>query len=171
MPLLSRLTVAASLLLVVLAAAIPWGLGESHGLMLAALPFAALHYWARIDPGTAPPGLAFLTGLAVDLLGRGPLGYWALVYLAGLAATQLPVLAGAQPGFLGRWVNFALASVPFWLTAWIVASLYLAEAAPVLGMLWALGLAIAIYPLIGALLGIIEPLVAAPRSINLDRGG
>ena len=72
-----------------LAAALPWGLPADACLVLPLLPYAVLHVATVTRDGAVPEWLAFVAGLALDLLTGGPLGYWALVYLAGYGATVL----------------------------------------------------------------------------------
>lgn len=161
---------ALSVLLLVMLVALPWGLPDGVSLLLPALPFAAVHVWATGAPRLASPALAFASGLAVDALGAGPLGYWSCVYLAGLAATLATAGPAQRPSLGVRWLGFMTASLAFWVVAWALASLYLAAPAAWASLPAAPLLLAALYPLVVLLLAPLAALTLTPRMINMDRG-
>ena len=93
---------AAVLLVAVLVAAVPWGLPPETKAALPLLPYLGVHYWTERRPAAMPDWLVFLAGFATDVLGQGPLGYWALIYLRRLHARpcrhlRAPARCRAQP--------------------------------------------------------------------------
>jgi len=164
---------ALSLALATLAAIVPTGLGADWRFVPALFPLAVVHYWAdrrRNGPGapTLPALLIFASGLAVDAMTSGPLGYWALVYLAGAALTHV---AGTRLARLGvsRWPRFVAVTALVGSLAWATASLYFANSAPLWPLAVASAVVIAAEPLIAALLAAVTPTVASFRPAFADR--
>lgn len=115
---------ALSVLVAVLATAVPWGLPADATFILPLVVVMMVFCWRAI-PGTAlHPAAAAGFGLLADLLSGGPLGYWALMCL--IAAT-----VGRKAGSLreGRdvglywlvWVALVSALAVF---GWLLASAY-----------------------------------------------
>lgn len=119
---------ALSIAVLALIAALPLGLPGDYRFAPAMAPLAAIHFWASRhleNPKlpTMPAWLAFTAGLVVDVTTNGPLGFWALIYLAGLAVTLVigPQLAAAG---LGRWLRFAAVATLMAVLQWLIASAY-----------------------------------------------
>lgn len=92
-----------SIALVTFLAALPWGIPAEFRLTLPLLPFLAIYYWTLRRIELVPEVLVFAAGLTFDFLSDGPLGFWALIYLAGYALTlraATSLLAGSAPGRL-----------------------------------------------------------------------
>ncbi len=55
-------------------------------------PLLVVHYWTISVPSVLPIGVVFAAGLLTDALSQGPLGFWALLYVASyeLAARAAP---------------------------------------------------------------------------------
>ncbi|HXG78305.1 MAG TPA: hypothetical protein VNJ31_03060 [Methyloceanibacter sp.] len=115
---------ALSVLFAVLAAAVPWGLPAHATFILSLLAVTMVFCW-RIIPGTTLPAyLAMLFGLLGDLLGGGPLGFWALMMLIGVTAGGY-----AGPFTDGRdlkrlWIVWSIAAFLIAGLSWLLASLY-----------------------------------------------
>lgn len=106
----------------VVASALPLGL-PPDATFVPPLLMAALIYTFSILQPPLPSGIAFLVGLASDVLSAGPLGYWALIFLlVHIAAMQWP--ARPQWGFTGLWGMFALTISAVSVAGWAVACAY-----------------------------------------------
>jgi rod shape-determining protein MreD len=108
----------------VLAAALPWGAPDwlqcSHSL----LPLAVIVHWSVEESG--PSAIAvFLAGLLLDLLSGGPFGYWALLYLTGLAlSVHSRSIAQNVDRPVRQILLFALVAVVVSGLGWLVSSIY-----------------------------------------------
>ena len=126
MPALKYIVPLSSIILLTLIAALPWGLPSEDRFFLPFLPVVAIYYWALRRPELVPEWFVFLSGLCLDTLTHGPLGYWALVYLAAYASGVMSQPFG-NTGSLARIGLFiaSLSAVAF--AAWAAASLYFVE--------------------------------------------
>ena len=95
--------------------AAPLGLGGD--LPAPWLPLIPVFFWAAMRPDLARAAAAFAVGLFQDFISGGPLGVWALTYLAAFAllATQRDALTGQAGGAI--WIGFVF----FVLLAGVVA--------------------------------------------------
>ncbi len=118
----------ASLAILTLVAALPWGLPPEDRFFLPLLPIVAIHYWSLRHGSLIPEWAVFLAGLTLDVLTHGPLGYWSLIYLVAhsLAILSAPI---ASRGVAARIGLFALALVAVTVMAWAVSSVYFLEPA------------------------------------------
>ena len=131
-----------SLAVITLIAVVPLGLGTQWRFVPTFLPIIVIHYWAdrralHQTSSGLPVVLVFAAGIAVDAMTNGPLGYWALVYLA---TTGFSMLVGPKLSESGvsRWLRFVVTAVAASAIAWIIASIYfstLAETMP-LALAW-----------------------------------
>lgn len=126
MPALRYVVPLSSIILLTLIAALPWGLPSEDRFFLPFLPVVVIHYWGLRRPELVPEWFVFASGLCLDILTHGPLGYWALVYLAAYALGVLcqPYANNGQMARIGLFV-LSLISVAF--AAWAAASLYFVE--------------------------------------------
>ena len=171
MRLIAKTVPFATVLLLALLSVIPWGLGEGPGFTLPALPFVAIHYWSTRHASLLPAPLVFLAGLGVDVLSHGPLGYWSLVYLAGIALTHASEeLMGPAEG-VGHWLGFCGAMAGLMAVAWLLASAYFARAIDWWPMAVAALILVAVYPVLAGLMSLVENWVAGPQVLNLERRG
>ena len=121
---MTALLPAFSVLIAVIATAVPWGLPADATFILPLLVVMMVFCWRAIPGTELHPAAAAALGLLADLLSGGPLGFWALMCL--IAAT-----VGAKHGsFRERrdlWIQWpiwtALVSV-LGLFGWFLASLY-----------------------------------------------
>jgi rod shape-determining protein MreD len=161
---------AASVALVTLLAALPWGLPSAVQVALPLLPYSAIHYWAVRRPALMPEWLIFLTGLATDALTHGPLGFWSLIYLFGLVVSRA-LGHFAMRGALGRWLQFCGTIVVLALLQWLVASTYAAALSHWVPLVQAALTACLLYPLVSLLLRPFNRLWLAAETPRLQRPG
>ncbi len=75
------------------------------------LAMPVVFVWASARPGPGAFAAAFAAGLAHDVVTGGPMGVWALGFLAlaGLAVLQRGVIAGQSAGPI--WASFAVSTL------------------------------------------------------------
>lgn len=158
-----------TLLVAALLSVLPWGLGENVRFLLPTLPFVVVHFWSRDRAELLPLPVVFGVTLAMDVLTFGPLGYWPVVYLAGLGAgAAIDRLLGRLDG-IADWLAFAVVAGCMCGLAWAVASAYFASRADPWPMLVAAAALVAAWPLAVLVLSPAERLLAGPRVLSLDR--
>lgn len=140
------ITPIAVLMVFLLVALLPWGLPGEARFVLPMLPYVAIHYWTLNDRGFMPAGLVFVVGLVIDLVTRGPLGFWAMIFLTGQMCALW--LSGA-PGDtrLKRWLGFFAVIGLLSCLQWLVASIYFVAWADPRPFATAAVVIAAIYPL------------------------
>ncbi|NWG46145.1 MAG: hypothetical protein HXY25_06310 [Alphaproteobacteria bacterium] len=117
------------------------------------LGYAGMVYWTLRRPDLLPPLSVFLAGIALDVMGSGPVGLWALAFLSGYAfllwQRVLFVGRAALPSLLGA----GLAILIGFSAGWGAAS-------------WQAGLLVAPWPVAvhGLLTLVAFPLVGVPLS-------
>lgn len=113
----------ASVVMLTIMAVLPWGVPVEDRFALPLLPVAAIYYWTSDRAAWLPEGAVFLSGLLLDVLTQGPLGYWALVYLAA----HLVAVVASRFRFetvAARFAAFAAAVVAVTVFGWLAASVY-----------------------------------------------
>jgi rod shape-determining protein MreD len=81
----------------------------------------AAFFWAVYAPALFPPAAIFSLGLVQDFGSGGPIGFWAIIYLAvyGFTLSQRAFFIGRS--VTGVWLGFtavsALAGIAIWLLA------------------------------------------------------
>ncbi len=171
MTVFAKLLPIVSVLAFAVLSALPWGLPENFGYTLPALPFAIIYFWTREHPRLIPAFIVFLAGITVDVLTHGPLGYWAIVYLTGVALAWF--FDAVQERFGGpRGAAAVIVILPLVAaTGWLLASLYFGRPVAWQPMaLAAAGLALA-YPLLVLTLSPVSAWISGPSTLNLDRRG
>ncbi len=168
MPALKYIVPLSSIVLLTLIAALPWGLPSEDRFFLPFLPVVAIHYWGLRRPEFVPEWFVFMAGLGLDTLTHGPLGYWALVYLAAYAFGVLSQPFGNN-GFMVRTGVFVLSLLSVSFTAWAAASLYFVEFADWTAFARGAGLSGAAAILILPLLYVLDGRKAAPGNPSLMR--
>ena len=159
-----------SLAVLTLIAALPWGLPSDNRFFLPLLPVVAIHYWSLRHGALIPEWGVFLAGLVLDILTLGPLGYWALIYLAAhmIALVSAPL---ASRGPASRLVLFGLALISVAATAWVVSSVYALEPVDVgpyvIGVVYAGLVALCLVPILRA----IDVQHGSIGNLRLERGG
>ncbi len=168
MPALRYIVPFSSIILLTLIAALPWGLPSEDRFFLPFLPVVAIHYWGLRRPELVPEWFVFMAGLCLDTLTHGPLGYWALVYLAAYAFGVLSQPFGNN-GFMARCGLFVVSLLAVAFTAWAAASLYFVEFADWMAFARGAGLAGCAAVLIVPLLYVLDRRKAAPDNTSLMR--
>jgi len=107
-------------------AILPWGLPWEDRFVLPLLPIVAIYYWTLDRDAWLPEWLVFLAGLLLDVLTQGPLGYWALVYLATYVVAVFCSRLNLETA-IQRLALFAGAIVAVTFFAWLAASVYFLE--------------------------------------------
>lgn len=146
-----RLLPSLLILALTLFAALPWGVESDYRFVLPHLVYAVIHYFTLRREAQVPEIIVFTSGLTLDVLTGGPLGYWSLVFLIGyaIAALQAPAMGSGRGR---RWALAAMALALVALFEWALASLYYLELAdwrPI--ALGAAGVALA-YPMLAFVL-------------------
>jgi rod shape-determining protein MreD len=121
---MSTILPALSVLLTVLATAVPWGLPADATFILPLVLVAMVFCWRALPGVVLSPLVAMLLGLLADLTSGGPLGFWALMTLIAASAGR-----GAKPlvedrNFTGLWLVWALLAAGLACLGWLLASLY-----------------------------------------------
>jgi len=82
----------------------------------------AAFFWALYAPALFPPAAIFSLGLVQDICSGGPLGFWAIIYLAvyGFTLSQRAFFIGRSP--VGVWLGFAAVSLLSAVAIWLLAS-------------------------------------------------
>lgn len=138
--------------LLVVIAALPIGLALEHRFFLPLLPVVAITVYSCGDEQrTLSDWFVFLCGLVLDVLSNGPLGYWALMYLAAHVVSN--ATAGSADGSWSQRLKRLAMTLSLVATlAWLVASVYYftwAEPLPyVFGAALALAASLVIMPLL-----------------------
>lgn len=157
-------------LMLTLVAAAPWGISAHTRFLLPLLPMLAIVHMTIRNPDAMPAGLVFAGGMMLDVLTHGPLGYWALVFLAGhLAALNLSQSARETLPRRMLWTTAVLSVVV--LVEWLVSSLYFMQLAPWRPIAGAALVAALIYPLLALLLDGRFGNIRRDRPLQLERGG
>ncbi|WP_045836613.1 rod shape-determining protein MreD [Hyphomicrobium sp. 99] len=112
-----------SVVVLTLAAALPWGLAAEDRFVLPLLPVIAIYEWTRDPDAWLPEWVIFIAGLTLDVLTQGPLGYWALVYLFAYVVALIASRTSAET-VIGRMALIAFAIIAVTGFSWILASLY-----------------------------------------------
>ena len=158
-----------SVVVLTLAAVLPWGLAAEDRFVLPLLPVIAIYRWTLDRDAWLPEWVVFLAGLTLDVLTQGPLGYWALVYLFAYAVALFASRVRIDTVF-GRMALLAGAILLVTAFAWLLASLYFLQL-----LNWAPYARSAIVAMFAALLvvpvlGLIRSVSKPARDIRLTRG-
>lgn len=106
--------------------------GWAPPMPLLALP--AVYVWAAARPGPASYSAAFATGLLHDVVTGGPLGVWALGFLAAAAAGVLQRAPLEGQAMAPVWASFGVAALAAGVVAGLAGALAIG-ATPTLGPL------------------------------------
>jgi len=152
-----------------LLAALPWGMGADTRFFLPLLPIVAIVHWSLVRPDLMPVGVAFLTGLSLDVLTHGPLGFWSLMHVLGHVLAVAVRRRGA--GLLVRMLLVAFVTAALTLVAWAIASVYFVSLAAWRPLVTAAGIVLLVYPLLCLLFAPIDGWISKRGSLRLERGG
>jgi rod shape-determining protein MreD len=159
-----------SMAVLTFAAALPWGLPTAARFVLPLLPVVAIYHWTLDPDAWLPEWVIFLAGLSLDVITKGPLGYWALVYLFAYVVAVFASRIAAEGG-AGRIILLALTVIVVTVFAWLAASLYFLEMLDLgpyaRGAVFAIFAALLITPVLGSFRALLKPI----QAIRLTRGG
>lgn len=136
-------------LLLILMGSVPIG-APLIGPVLPAFGMIAVFVFAVQRPDLMPHWLAFLVGLAQDLVTGGPLGLNALLLLLvqSICAGQRRFLVGRP--FALAWAGFAVIALPAALAQWLIACIYFTAVLPIGGVMLQTGATVALFPFVAA---------------------
>ncbi len=144
-------------LIAVLSTSLPWGAPLSVSTALPLLALGVVFYWGIHRPRQLPAPAVFLFGLLTDLATDGPLGFWALNYLAGYAvAVYGPLWNGGRRAGAAGIVLFAVAVLVVTGLNWSLTSLFFLKPMPLRPLMIGAAVALFAYPVIGFVLAPIE---------------
>jgi rod shape-determining protein MreD len=167
--LLARLAPGVALVLAALTAVLPWSGGD--GFQAPLLLLVPIHVLGVERPNSLPPWLVFLVGLMTDVIGNGPLGFWALLNLAVLALARRTSRAEGGAGVLAQWISFAVALGAALGIGHIVATLYHWRLLDWWGSLSSGLLVLCAYPFLAYLLGRVMSLSSGLKARTTGYGG
>lgn len=160
----------ASVVLLTLLAALPWGLSSETRFLFPLLPYTAIHFWAVRRPTLMPEWLVFLAGLATDVLTHGPLGFWSLVFLLGLVLAHVFPTSWHGGGTVVRWLHFCVTLVLLAVAQWVIATAFFMS--PIEWRPFASGALFAVlaYPVLALLLKPCDRLWPTSAHARFERG-
>ena len=137
-----------SVLLAVLATAVPWGL-PADATFLPPMIVLTMVFCYRALPGTILPlTLALLLGLLIDILSGGPLGFWALMALiAGIAGARAPSPHDSQDRNR-LWLVWAGVAASVGVLSWVLGSLYILRVIDAWPIAFGVAVSILLFPLV-----------------------
>jgi rod shape-determining protein MreD len=113
------------------------------------LVLIVLFVWSIRRPFFVSPPLLLIAGLAHDLFSGGPLGVWALAYLAAFAVARDREADGAGAAFGPLAARFTVLTAAAVMTAWAAGSASTGFPAPVGGLISEGVLTILLFTLLG----------------------
>src|SRR5262249_7195983 len=111
----------------------------------------AAFFWAVYAPALFPPAAIFSLGLIQDFASGGPLGFWAIIYLAvyGFTLSQRVFFIGRS--VMGVWLGFAAVSTLTAAATWLLASPFYTRGIPPFDIFWQAAFTALVFPLIAPL--------------------
>lgn len=149
---------------------LPWGLGDGVRFVLPLIPLLSLHYWELRQPHAMPASVAFAAGLAHDVVMQGPVGLWALLFLAALAIARATAPFAGASGPLGRLALTAVTLAVIVAGEWAVGSIYYVRILDWRPMILAGLAALVIYPVLAIVLAAVARLAGQGRPRMFARG-
>jgi hypothetical protein len=160
----ARLLPPLCLMVLALGAMFPWSVGEGWRFGLQFIPAFATSIWCQRRPSALPPGLVFCVGLAMDIAGHGPLGFWSLIMLMAALAGRLEHGLNDRIGTFGVLALAGLTSMALVMIAFATTSAYLLHLTDWQVFAEAGLLGVAAAPVLMLLIATVEHLLAsAPR--------
>lgn len=121
---MSTVLPALSVLLAVLATAVPWGLPGDATFILPLVLVAMVFCWRAIPGVVLSPLVAMLLGLLADITSGGPLGFWALMTLIAAGVGHRAQFLTADRNYAALWLVWAVLAAVLACLGWLLASLY-----------------------------------------------
>ena len=115
------------------------------------LGLIAAFFWAVYAPALFPPAAIFALGLVQDFGSGGPIGFWAVIYLAvyGFTLSQRVFFIGRS--VFGVWLGFAAVSALASIATWLLASSIYNRWVPPGEILFQAVITAFVFPLVGPL--------------------
>lgn len=133
------------------------------------IPLIVIHYWAIRRPAVLPSWLVFLIGIWVDVLSDGPIGYWALMYLA-VFAFGISAQAFRHTGVFGRFAVFFTTALGLSVFAWVVQVVYTLQSQDIQPFFVAAFGAAVLYPVVSGLMRVFNRDVVERANGHMTRG-
>lgn len=121
---MTRFLPAFSVLIAVIATAVPWGLPAEATFILPLLVVMMVFCWRAIPGTELHPAAAAVLGLLADLLSGGPLGFWALMCLVAATVGLKPGSFRERRDIWTEWLAWTALICAQGLFGWLLASLY-----------------------------------------------
>ena len=121
---MTRFLPAFSVLIGVIATAVPWGLPADATFILPLLVVMMVFCWRAIPGTELHPAAAAVLGLLADLLSGGPLGFWALMCLVAATVGLKPGSFRERRDIWTEWLAWTALICLLGLFGWLLASLY-----------------------------------------------
>jgi rod shape-determining protein MreD len=127
------------------------------------LVLISVFFWAIYGPSFLPPWAVFLLGLIQDFTTGGPIGFWALIYLAayGFTLSQRVFFTGRSGP--GVWIGFAMIAVVTAVVAWILGSISYARWMMPGPIVLQAAVTILFYPLVARILSLLRGTLTTAR--------
>jgi rod shape-determining protein MreD len=127
------------------------------------LVLISVFFWAIYGPSFLPPWAVFLLGLIQDFAMGGPIGFWAVVYLAayGFTLSQRVFFTGRSGP--GVWIGFAMVAGVTAVVAWVAGSTANAQWMMPLPIVSQAAMTVLFYPLIARLLTLLRGTLTTAR--------
>lgn len=174
MPMLLALVPSLIVVLTAVLAILPWGLPmEAHPFLrhlAAMLPGLVAVFFLGRRPGAVPASVLFLVGLGIDVMTKGPIGFWPLVYLLS-GASAAAAAHRARGGALQRFALFAGTATLSALAAWAAACAFYMRGVDPRPILTASTVAIGLYPAFALVLGPLVRTRVPQDNARLERRG
>jgi hypothetical protein len=151
----------------VVVVSLPWGGPDWLELMLALIPIASIHFWSVRRPWLLPPLAVFALGLLEDVVMHERLGVWTAAALVAALMGRLAGSDGSEAGVVGRYLQAWATLLVVVCLVGIVTSLQDWKPAAWRTLLDALLLICVVYPLLSALMSVIDGLWRAPEERSL----
>lgn len=145
-----RLVPAAAAVALVLLSAMPLHVpGLARVMPLLAL--VGVYHWSAYRPDLMPAPVVFALGLFQDIVGGGPLGLYAAVFLLvhGGVVSQARFFVGK--GFAVLWFGFALMAGAGAVVAWVATALFNAALVDAWALLYQYLLTLGVFPILSRL--------------------
>jgi rod shape-determining protein MreD len=115
---------ALSVLLAVVASAVPLGLPAKATFVLPLILVMMVFCWRALPGVVLPPFVAMLLGLLTDVMSGGPLGFWAFMNLAAANAGEYARASDEEPSFSALWLFWCGLVAVLACLGWLLGSLY-----------------------------------------------
>ena len=130
------------------------------------LGLIAAFFWAVYAPALFPPAAMFSLGLVQDFASGGPIGFWALIYLAvyGFTLSQRVFFIGRS--VIGVWLGFAAVAVLAGIAIWLLASTIYNRWVPPFEIFLQMAVTALVFPLIAPLFMVLRrAMTTAPERL------